>query len=51
MTPTDRARQARADIERAFRRSNPSLVVLDEIEDIIRKTLAEHEKAVRHEYE
>ena len=49
-SPTDRARNIRGDVERAFRRNNPLRVILDEVEDLIRKAICAHAAAIRREY-
>jgi hypothetical protein len=47
MTPADRAEEARRSIARALARKNPTRVTLDEIEDLVREAIAEHERAIR----
>jgi hypothetical protein len=51
VTPRDRAREARGELERIYHRRNPITVVFDEIEDLFFKKLDEQERAIRREYE
>jgi hypothetical protein len=49
VTPTDRALQARREIERAFGRS-PFVDFFDRVETVIREVLFEAEIDIRREY-